>query len=69
VFDAVRALPERQRVSVAYHYLAGLPYREIAAITGGSEDAARRAAADGLKKLRAGYPSAGPTPSTPGATR
>jgi DNA-directed RNA polymerase specialized sigma24 family protein len=40
---------------VAYHYLAGLPYAQVAAITGGSTDAARRAAADGIKTLRATY--------------
>jgi RNA polymerase sigma factor (sigma-70 family) len=45
-------LPERQRHAVAYHYLAGLPYAEVAAIIGGSADAARRAAADGIAKLR-----------------
>ncbi|SCK45431.1 RNA polymerase sigma factor, sigma-70 family [Streptomyces sp. WMMB 322] len=52
LWDALKALPQRQRAAVAYHYLAGLPYREIAAITGGSTDAARRAAADGIKSLR-----------------
>jgi RNA polymerase sigma factor (sigma-70 family) len=45
-------LPERQRYAVIYHYLAGLPYAEVAAIIGGSTDAARRAAADGIAKLR-----------------
>jgi RNA polymerase sigma factor (sigma-70 family) len=55
LWAALGALPDKQRTAVAYHYLAGLPYREIAAITGGSEDAARRAAADGIKKLRASY--------------
>ncbi|MDT7591209.1 MAG: hypothetical protein QOC67_2931 [Pseudonocardiales bacterium] len=55
LWAALRDLPTKQRASVAYHYLAGLPYREIATITGGTEDAARRAAADGIKKLRAGY--------------
>src|SRR5262249_47894459 len=49
------ALPARQRAAVAYHYLAGLPYAQIAEITGGSTDAARRAAADGIKTLRATY--------------
>jgi RNA polymerase sigma factor (sigma-70 family) len=52
---ALAALPDKQRAAVAYHYLAGLPYQEIAAILGGSADAARRAAADGIKKLRANY--------------
>ena len=47
------ALPAKQRQAVAYHYLAGLPYAEVAAIVGGSADAARRAAADGIAALRA----------------
>lgn len=45
-------LPERQRLAVVYHYLGGLPYAEVAAAMGGSPDAARRAAADGIAKLR-----------------
>ncbi|MDA8204008.1 MAG: sigma-70 family RNA polymerase sigma factor [Chloroflexi bacterium] len=49
---ALRALPDRQRHAVAYHYLAGLPYRDVAAIVGGTADAARRAAADGIASLR-----------------
>lgn len=52
---ALAALPPKQRAAVAYHYLAGLPYAEVAAITGGSTDAARRAAADGIKALRVSY--------------
>ncbi|MGH3373599.1 MAG: RNA polymerase sigma factor [Actinoallomurus sp.] len=56
LWNALRALPARQRQAVAYHYLAGLPYKEIAAISGGSADAARRAAADGIKNLRTTYP-------------
>ena len=49
---ALAALPPKQRRAVAYHYLTGLPYAEIAAILGGSADAARRAAADGIAALR-----------------
>jgi RNA polymerase sigma factor (sigma-70 family) len=45
-------LPERQRFAVTYHYLAGLPYAEVAAIIGGTADAARRAASDGIANLR-----------------
>ncbi len=56
LWDALARLPEKQRAAVAYHYLAGLPYREIAEIVGGSTDAARRAAADGIRALRAVYP-------------
>ncbi len=50
------ALPDKQRQSVAYHYIAGLPYTEIAVILGGSTAAARRAAADGIANLRRTYP-------------
>jgi RNA polymerase sigma factor (sigma-70 family) len=55
LWDAVRALPERQRHAVAYRYVADLPYAEIAALTGTSEAAARRSAADGIKSLRRTY--------------
>jgi RNA polymerase sigma factor (sigma-70 family) len=54
LWDAVNALPTRQRHAVVYHYLGGLPYREVAEILGGSADAARRAASDGIKNLRHG---------------
>jgi DNA-directed RNA polymerase specialized sigma24 family protein len=40
--------------------VAGLPYAEIAEIIGGTVDAARRAAADGIKNLRDNYPGANP---------
>lgn len=58
LWTSVRALPDKQRQAVAYHYVAGLPYAEIAQIVGGTADAARRAAADGVKNLRASYPGA-----------
>jgi RNA polymerase sigma factor (sigma-70 family) len=61
LWHAVRELPDKQRQAVAYHYVAGLPYAEIARIVGGTSDAARRAAADGIKKLRTTYLS-GATP-------
>lgn len=57
LWEAVRELPTRQRHAVAYHYLAGLPYRDVAAITGGTTEAARRAAADGVRALRERYPA------------
>jgi RNA polymerase sigma factor (sigma-70 family) len=50
--DALGRLPDKQRQAVAYHYLAGLPYADVAAIVGGSSAAARRAAADGIATLR-----------------
>ncbi|MEV8346305.1 RNA polymerase sigma factor [Streptomyces niveus] len=52
LWRAVKALPEKQRQAVAYHHLAGLPYREVARIVGGTPEAARRAASDGIKALR-----------------
>lgn len=52
VWTAVAALPTRQRICVAYRYFGGLGYAEIAELVGGSEVAARRAAADGVRALR-----------------
>jgi RNA polymerase sigma factor (sigma-70 family) len=49
---AVSGLPPRQKQAIAYHYLAGLAYAEVAVIIGGTADAARRAAADGIASLR-----------------
>jgi RNA polymerase sigma factor, sigma-70 family len=59
LWNALRALPLRQREAVAYHYLVGLPYAEVAAVLGGSADAARRASADGIAALRRSYPQEG----------
>jgi RNA polymerase sigma factor (sigma-70 family) len=53
--EAVAALPTKQRQAVAYHYLAGLPYAEIATLLDSSTAAARRAAADGIARLRRTY--------------
>ena len=50
--DAVAALPERQRWAVALHHLGGLSWAEVAALVGGTEQAARRAGADGVAALR-----------------
>jgi RNA polymerase sigma factor (sigma-70 family) len=61
LIDALARLPAKQKQAVAYHYLAGLPYSEVAAILGGSPDAARRAAADGIATLRRTYPGAADT--------
>jgi RNA polymerase sigma factor (sigma-70 family) len=52
VVAALARLPDKQRQAIAYHYLAGLPYAEVAAILGGTAEAARRAAADGIAALR-----------------
>jgi RNA polymerase sigma factor (sigma-70 family) len=55
LWRSVRNLPDKQRQAVAYHYVAGMPYAEIAQLLGGSVDAARRAAADGIKNLKRTY--------------
>ncbi len=72
LWDALAALPFKQRGAVAYHHLAGLPYAEVGPLLGSSETAARRAAADGLAGLRRAYPtsttSTTPTTSTTSTT-
>ena len=55
LWAALRALPPKQRMTVAYHHLAGLPYSEVAELVGGTPEAARRAAADGIAALRRSY--------------
>lgn len=57
LWESLRRLPPKQRQTVAYHYLAGFPHREVAEIVGGSEAAARRAAADGIAALRRAHSS------------
>jgi len=52
IWSLVAALPIRQRQAIAYHYLGGMPYAQVAELVGGSADAARRAAADGMRTLR-----------------
>ncbi len=55
LWAALRELPPKQRMTVAYHHLAGLPYAEVAELVGGTPEAARRAAADGIAALRRHY--------------
>ncbi|MEP6816891.1 MAG: sigma-70 family RNA polymerase sigma factor [Marmoricola sp.] len=52
LYDALKQLPEKQRLAVAYHHLGGLSHREVAVLVGGTDAAARRASADGIKSLR-----------------
>ena len=52
LWDAVGALPPRQRTSVALRFAADMPYREIGAALDCSEEAARRNVHEGLKRLR-----------------
>ena len=60
LWEAMRALPLRQRTSIAWHYVGGLPYTEVARLLETSEAAARRSAADGMATLRATYRTGAP---------
>ncbi len=51
-WEMVRGLPPRQRAVLTLRYAVDLPHRDIAAVLGVSEEASRRAAADGIKALR-----------------
>lgn len=55
LWAALAALPTKQRQVLAYHHLGGLPYAQVAALLGGTPEAARRAAADGVATLRRTY--------------
>lgn len=55
LWSALAELSPRQRQAVVYHHIGGLPYDEVAAIVGGTAAAARRAAADGIARLRRTY--------------
>jgi RNA polymerase sigma factor (sigma-70 family) len=48
----VRDLPPKQRAALLLRYAADLSHAEVAAALGCSEEAARRSAHEGLKKLR-----------------
>lgn len=56
---AVAELPERQRLAITFHYLAGFAYAEVAEQIGGTPEAARRAAADGIARLRRQFVTTG----------
>jgi len=69
LYQALQELPERQRLCVAYHHLGGVPFREVAALVGGTEAAARRASADGIRALRARLGANRHSALTQGASR
>jgi RNA polymerase sigma factor (sigma-70 family) len=52
LWEAVRGLPPRQRAAVTLRYVNDLPYAEIGRVIGSSEEAARRSAFEGLRRLR-----------------
>ncbi len=52
VWGRVHALPPKQRAAVLLRFAGDLSHREVALALGTSEEAARRSAHEGLKKLR-----------------
>lgn len=52
IWEAVGRLPERQRAAVVLRFALDLPYREIGAAMGCSEEAARRSVHEAMKSLR-----------------
>jgi RNA polymerase sigma factor (sigma-70 family) len=57
VWALVRQLPPKQRAAVLLRFAGDLPHRDVAAALGCSEEAARRSAHEGLKKLRQEVPT------------
>ena len=52
LWEAVRALPAKQRTAVYCRSVLGMPYDELAELLDSSEEAARRNVHEGLKRLR-----------------
>jgi RNA polymerase sigma factor (sigma-70 family) len=52
LWDALRALPAKQRTGVYCRSVLGMPYGELAELLDCSEEAARRNVHEGLKRLR-----------------
>jgi RNA polymerase sigma factor (sigma-70 family) len=52
IHAALAELAPKQRQAVTYHYLADLPYADVALLLDCNEAAARRSAADGIARLR-----------------
>jgi RNA polymerase sigma factor (sigma-70 family) len=52
LWEAVGALPPKQRAAVTLRYASDLPHSQIAAALGCSPEAARRSLHEGIRKLR-----------------
>jgi RNA polymerase sigma factor (sigma-70 family) len=52
LWAALARLPDGQRAAVVHHHLGGLPFDEVASLTGTTPTAARKAASDGVRRLR-----------------
>jgi RNA polymerase sigma factor (sigma-70 family) len=55
LWEAVRALPAKQRTSILHRYVNDLPYADIGRIVGCSEAAARQNVRAGLASLRGAW--------------
>jgi RNA polymerase sigma factor (sigma-70 family) len=55
LWEAVRALPSKQRASILHRYVNDLPYADIGRIVGCSEAAARQNVRAGLATLRGAW--------------
>jgi RNA polymerase sigma factor (sigma-70 family) len=55
LWEAVRALPEKQRAAILHRYVNDLPYADIGRIVGCSEAAARQNVRAGLASLRGAW--------------
>jgi RNA polymerase sigma factor (sigma-70 family) len=55
LWEIVRALPPKQRAAVVLHHLLDMPFVEVGRVLDSSEEAARRSAFEGLRKLRLEY--------------
>jgi RNA polymerase sigma factor (sigma-70 family) len=55
LWELVRALPTKQRAAVVLHHLLDMPFAEVGRVLESSEEAARRSAFEGLRKLRLEY--------------
>jgi DNA-directed RNA polymerase specialized sigma24 family protein len=51
----VDELPPKQRAAILHRFRTGMSYAQVAEVIGCSEDAARRSAHEGLKRLRRTY--------------
>ncbi len=52
VWTAARDLPPSQREALLYRFAADLPYSDVAAVLGTSEEAARQRVSEGIRHLR-----------------
>jgi RNA polymerase sigma factor (sigma-70 family) len=55
LWQAVRGLPQKQRLAISYRYGVGLTSAETAVLTGGSDAAVRQNTRDALRRLRSVY--------------